>query len=179
MSARRKYGYQTFLEFHLCPGFIYRYQSVKPHVKTVIQVIGGLFLLFLYPLCNAGEQTLVIQTAVSGSMEFQVEIAETPEQRRQGLMHRRYLPAMSGMLFDYKSPKNVSFWMENTRIPLDILFIDQHGRIIKIHRNAVPQSRDYINSDGKVLAVLEVNAGVTDQYSIKTGDRVRHEIFEQ
>lgn len=179
MSARRKYRCQTILEFSLYLAFIYKYQSVKPCIRTVIQAVAGSFLLFSSLPSSAGEQSLVVQSAVSGNIEFHVEVAETPEQRRQGLMYRKHLAPMSGMLFDYKSPKNVSFWMENTWIPLDIIFIDQYGRIIKIHRNAVPLSRDYINSDDKVLAVLEVNAGVTDQYSINTGDRIRHEIFEQ
>ncbi|MBV8538006.1 MAG: DUF192 domain-containing protein [Alphaproteobacteria bacterium] len=108
---------------------------------------------------------------------FKVEIAETDEQRALGLMYRTSLPADAGMLFDFKHDQDVAFWMRNTRIPLDMLFIDRTGRIVNIAERAVPFSEETIPSAGPVLAVLELNGGTASRLGLKPGDRVIYPIF--
>lgn len=125
---------------------------------------------------DAATSTLVIQTA-SGAHRFQIELADTPEKRSLGLMHRRSMPANAGMLFDFKSDEPVAMWMRNTIIPLDMLFIARDGRIVNIAARTVPFSETGIPSKGPVRAVLELNAGTASRLGIKPGDRVTHPIF--
>jgi uncharacterized membrane protein (UPF0127 family) len=115
----------------------------------------------------------------AGRFAFQVEIAATPEERGRGLMFRRTLPDDQGMLFDFGEPRPVAMWMRNTFIPLDMLFIDQNGRIEKIVPNTVPHSEEVIRSDGPVVAVLELRGGVAAELGIEPGDRIVHPLFSQ
>jgi uncharacterized membrane protein (UPF0127 family) len=110
---------------------------------------------------------------------FMVEIADTPAERSRGLMGREELGARQGMLFDFKSPRPVSFWMRNTLIPLDMIFIDEDGRIIRIHHRAQPHDETPIPSGGPVLGVLEVPGGTARRLGIEAGDTVLHEIFNR
>jgi uncharacterized protein len=110
---------------------------------------------------------------------FTVELALTPEQMSQGLMFRRSMPADAGMLFDYRSVQPVSFWMRNTYIPLDMIFILPDGKIAGIHERAVPLDERPISSPVPVRAVLEVNGGTVTRLGIRAGDRVVHPIFEK
>ena len=110
---------------------------------------------------------------------FTVELALTPEQMSQGLMFRRSMPADAGMLFDYRSVQPVSFWMRNTFIPLDLIFILPDGKIAGIHERAVPLDERPISSPVPVRAVLEVNGGTATRLGLRTGDRVVHPIFEK
>lgn len=110
--------------------------------------------------------------------EFFVEVADTKEKRERGLMYRDSLNLKVGMLFDFKVPKKVSFWMKNTYIPLDIIFINQNGYIVKTYENAVPLSIESIESKYIVRAVLEINSGLIKKFNINTGDRVVYKIFE-
>jgi uncharacterized protein len=120
------------------------------------------------------ELTIVSAT---GPHRFTVELAETPEQMEQGLMFRRTMAADAGMLFDYKTPVVATMWMRNTLIPLDMLFVDAHGRIVSIHERAVPQSLDVIAAAGPVRAVIELNGGTAARLGIAPGDQVKHSIF--
>ena len=113
----------------------------------------------------------------SGQHRFAVELAETPEQLSFGLMFRRALPQDAGMLFDYARPQQVSMWMKNTLIPLDMLFIDKSGNIVHIHQRAVPGSLEAISSKVPVRGVLELNGGTVSRLGITRGDKVRHKIF--
>ncbi len=115
--------------------------------------------------------------SAGGPHRFTVELAETPAQMAQGLMFRRSLGADSGMLFDYKEPTVATMWMRNTLIPLDMLFVDEHGRIVNIHERAVPQSDDVIAAAGPVRAVIELAGGAAARLGIKPGDRVLYPIF--
>jgi uncharacterized protein len=119
---------------------------------------------------------LEIETA-SGRHRFEVELARTPQQMAQGLMFRRHLPPDAGMLFDYGTAQDVAFWMRNTLIPLDMIFIYADGRIAGIHERAVPLSERPIRSPAPVRAVLELNGGTADRLGIEKGDRVLHSIF--
>lgn len=119
---------------------------------------------------------LTIATA-SGMHKFEVELATTPAQMEQGLMYRRHLPEDAGMLFDFGHPMMTAFWMKNTLIPLDMLFVGADGRIVNIHERAVPQSLDTIPSTAPVRAVIELNGGTVARLGIKPGDRVIYPIF--
>ena len=93
-------------------------------------------------------------------------------------MHRTQLAADAGMLFDFKSDQITAMWMRNTRIPLDMLFIANDGKIINIAERTVPLSEQIIPSDGPVRAVLELNGGTVARLAIRPGDRVIHPIFK-
>lgn len=112
-----------------------------------------------------------------GRHGFNVEVMRTTEQRAQGLMNRRFLPQDRGMLFDFARMGRVDMWMENTYIPLDMIFIRQDGTIARIEQNTEPFSRRIISSGEPVLGVLEVNAGVTAKLGIEAGDKVEHPMF--
>jgi uncharacterized protein len=123
-----------------------------------------------------GTATIEIVTK-TGVHAFSVELATTNTQRQRGLMFRKSLPEGHGMLFDFKVDQDVSFWMHNTYIPLDMIFIAGNGRIVHIARNAKPMSDALIPSDYPVRAVLEVIAGTADNLDIAVGDQVSGSIF--
>ncbi|RDD63881.1 DUF192 domain-containing protein [Ferruginivarius sediminum] len=122
--------------------------------------------------------SLTIVTADGARHGFTVELATTPRQRAQGLMYRRDLAADRGMLFVYRRPRDVSMWMKNTFIPLDMLFIDEDGRVVRIAERTVPESLQTISSGKPVLAVLELRGGSADRLGLSDGDEVRHRVFE-
>src|SRR5947209_13211096 len=113
----------------------------------------------------------------SGVHVFAVEMAVTPQEQEKGLMFRRELPEGQGMLFDFQREQPTSFWMKNTYIALDMIFIRGDGRILRIAENTVPLSEALVSSGGPVRAVLEVNAGTARRLGIAPGDRVAHRIF--
>lgn len=113
----------------------------------------------------------------SGIRVFQVEFAQTEEQRRIGLMFRKELPDGEGMLFDFVRPQPVAMWMRNTYVSLDMIFIRADGTIANIAKNTEPFSERSIYSEGYVKGVLEVVAGTADRYGIAPGDKVSHRIF--
>lgn len=114
----------------------------------------------------------------SGVHVFSVELANTDEERARGLMFRRDLPDGYGMLFDFKRDQDVTMWMENTYVPLDMIFIRSDGRIARIAETTEPMSRRLIPSGGPVRAVLEVAAGTARKLGITVGDRVGHPLFK-
>jgi uncharacterized membrane protein (UPF0127 family) len=124
----------------------------------------------------AGPQTLEIASK-TGVHVFAVEIADTEAAREKGLMFRKQLPEGSGMLFDFHQEQSVGFWMKNTYIPLDMIFIRADGRILRIAENTEPLSERIIPSGGPVLAVLEVVGGTARKLGIAPGDRVAYPIF--
>ena len=123
-----------------------------------------------------GTSELTVQTA-SGPQKFSIELALTDAQMEQGLMFRRSMPANAGMLFDFKTPTNVTMWMKNTVIPLDMLFLDPQARIIDIHERAVPFSTDIIASKMPARYVIELNGGTVGRLGIKIGDQVTSPYF--
>jgi uncharacterized protein len=138
-------------------------------------VLFGL-LVAAGPVRPAGLQTLEIASK-TGVHAFSVEIVDNDADRAKGLMFRKELPEGRGMLFDFKREQDVSFWMENTYIPLDMLFIRGDGRILRIAENTEPLSTRMIPSGGPVRAVLEVIGGTARKLGIAPGDRVAHPIF--
>jgi uncharacterized membrane protein (UPF0127 family) len=122
------------------------------------------------------QSSLTIDTAAA-SQRFTVELAVSAEDQAQGLMFRRSLPRDAGMLFDFGKTRPAEFWMKNTLIPLDMLFIAADGHIADIHERAVPMSEATIESKVPVRAVLEVNGGTVARLGIKEGDLIHHSIF--
>ncbi len=112
-----------------------------------------------------------------GQASFSVEIADTEETRARGLMFREELPRGAGMLFVYDRPGRVAFWMKNTLIPLDMLFVDETGVVTRVHSKAVPHDETPIDGGDHVLAVLEINGGLAKAYGIKAGTQLRHKVF--
>jgi uncharacterized membrane protein (UPF0127 family) len=113
----------------------------------------------------------------NGIRVFNVEMAETSEQQRIGLMFRKELPDGEGMLFDFGQSRPVAMWMENTIVSLDMIFIRADGTIANIAKATTPFSRATVESQGYVKAVLEVVAGTADRYGINAGDKVSHRLF--
>jgi uncharacterized membrane protein (UPF0127 family) len=125
---------------------------------------------------SADQHTLEIASK-TGVHAFSVEIAQNDAERAKGLMYRKELPEGQGMLFDFQHEQEVGFWMENTYIPLDMIFIRADGRILRIAENTEPLSTRIIPSGGPVRGVLEVIAGTARKLGIAAGDRVAHPIF--
>lgn len=115
---------------------------------------------------------LTIRTAGGKIHPFTIELAINDAQREHGLMFRKQMDPDHGMLFDFGAERQVSMWMENTVLALDMVFIRTDGTISHIRENAVPFSRDIIDSRGPVKYVLELNAGRTRALGIKVGDKV-------
>src|SRR5476649_1789310 len=145
--------------------------------RWISVVLFGL-LLVVGPVQPAGLGTVEIATK-SGVHAFSVEIVDNDADRAKGLMYRKELPEGKGMLFDFKREQDVSFWMENTYIPLDMLFIRADGQILRIAENTEPLSTRLIPSGGPVRAVLEVIGGTARKFGIAPGDRVAHPIFKR
>jgi uncharacterized membrane protein (UPF0127 family) len=121
-------------------------------------------------------EALSVETA-AGLKSFQVEVVREEADRNRGLMYRRSMAESHGMLFDYDPPQAVGFWMKNTYIPLDIIFVGPDGRIIRIAEQTVPFSLEHIPSGGVTRGVLEINGGLSRKLGIRAGDLVRHPIF--
>ncbi|MGI1663242.1 DUF192 domain-containing protein [Palleronia sp. KMU-117] len=113
-----------------------------------------------------------------GQARFSVEIADDPGERAQGLMNRESLPRSAGMLFVYEAPQRAVFWMKNTLIPLDMIFLDQTGTVTHIHENAVPLDETGIDGGPGVVAVLEINGGLSRQFGLDVGSELRHPAFD-
>lgn len=110
---------------------------------------------------------------ITSTHSFAVEIAATEAQQARGLMFRTELADDKGMIFPYQSPQILSFWMKNTVISLDIIFINEDGSIANIAKNTEPYSLDSVSSINPTVAVLELRAGLTEELGIKAGDIIR------
>jgi uncharacterized membrane protein (UPF0127 family) len=114
-----------------------------------------------------------------GTARFRIEVADTPEERALGLMNRPEMARSAGMLFIYEEPQRVSFWMANTLIPLDMIFMDEHGTVTRIHENAVPLDRTAIPGGEGVQYVLEINGGLSEAIGITVGSEMRHPAIDE
>jgi uncharacterized membrane protein (UPF0127 family) len=136
-------------------------------------------ILFGAALPLAAEETLENLEIVTadGPHKFAVEVMRTPEQLSRGLMFRRYMPDDRGMLFDFKTEQPVQFWMKNTYLPLDMIFVSKAGKIVSIAENTEPLSEKLVPSGAPVGSVLEVNAGTAARIHAKPGDTLHGSIF--
>jgi uncharacterized membrane protein (UPF0127 family) len=151
-------------------------------MRLVLRLV--LLLAVLSPAAAAAQDgetfatsELWIETAAGARHHFAIELALTSAQQAQGLMFRESLAPDAGMLFIFPEARQASFWMKNTLIPLDMMFIGADGRIVNIARRTKPLTTDSVPSEGPVLAVLEVNGGLADLLGIRRGDLVAHEAF--
>jgi uncharacterized membrane protein (UPF0127 family) len=146
---------------------------------VLLAALSALVLSLFVPLGpTAAVDLQPLEIASKGGVHvFAVEMALTPEEQAKGLMFRRSLPEGQGMLFDFQREQPTSFWMKNTYIPLDMIFIRADGRILRIAENTVPLSEALVPSGGPVRAVLEVIGGTAKKLGIAPGDRVAHPIF--
>ncbi len=114
----------------------------------------------------------------SGEHRFTIEVAITGEEKARGLMFRRSLADDAGMLFPYEPPQEATMWMRNTYISLDMVFIRADGVVHRIELGTEPFAEAVIGSNGDVLAVLELKAGIADRIGLKAGDRAIHSLFK-
>jgi uncharacterized protein len=150
----------------------------KRHSLSLLLWLLPAVFLSIWPATGhaAGLEALEI-VSKSGVQVFSVEVMRTPDERSKGLMFRRELPEGRGMLFDFAPEQNVSMWMKNTYLSLDMIFIRADGRILRIAENTTPESEAIISSGGPVRGVLEVIGGTAKKYGIAAGDRVAHPLF--
>jgi uncharacterized protein len=145
--------------------FIIKKNTIKYDTPNNIKIINP------YEFKKEGE--LTFSTSDNKLIKFiNIEIANTEEKRMQGLMFREKMQENEGMLFIFDGEDVHSFWMKNTILPLDIIFINSRKEIVTIHKNATPYSEQSLSSFKPVLYVVEVNSGFTDKYNIKAGDIV-------
>lgn len=144
-------------------------------------VIAGLmmFSLNIAQAADAPTEKLAIVSAKDGKKhDFDVEIAATPTDREIGLMYRTKMDPDHGMLFEMDSDEVVQFWMKNTLIPLDMVFVGADGTIKSIHANAIPQDLTAISSQAPVTGIIELNGGRAAALGIAVGDKVEHPFFK-
>ena len=151
---------------------------VLSRIRPALSAFGLLVLIAGAAYAQAFEN-LSIATIAGQRQSFKVEVARNDADRAQGLMFRRSMPADQGMLFDFGRVEPVSMWMQNTYLPLDMLFIRADGTIARIAANTEPLSTRTISSGEPVLSVLELNAGTAAKLGIKPGDRVEHPLFKR
>ena len=120
--------------------------------------------------------TMTIENDNGERLVFDVYLALTFEQQRQGLMHVRSMPEMTGMLFIYGRPSIRSIWMKNTYIPLDIIFVRPDSTVSSIDRRATPLTENSRSSVEPVKYIIELNGGVAEKYNIGTGSRIVWEV---
>ncbi|MCB1507129.1 MAG: DUF192 domain-containing protein [Hyphomicrobiaceae bacterium] len=128
------------------------------------------------PAPQASSDRLTFVTP-NGSKEFTLEIADTDERKQLGLMFRTELKDGHGMLFLYDPPQEITMWMRNTYISLDMVFIGADGAVVHVARDTTPLSEDIISSEVPAKAVLEIAAGAAERYGIIPGVRVEHPYF--
>lgn len=131
-----------------------------------------LLLPWTLPAWSAERIGLAVVRADGVIVNFTVELAETDSARRLGLMGRARLAPRTGMLFDFGAEQPIAMWMKNTLIPLDMLFAAADGRIIDLHRDAVPESEEVLFPRHHARYVLELNAGEAREFAIEPGDRL-------
>lgn len=144
--------------------------------KILGTVAAGALVAWSAAMAGAGEcrDDQVDLRGDWGTARFTVELADDAEERAQGLMNRESMAQSAGMLFVYPEEKRVGFWMKNTLIPLDMIFVDTTGRVIKVHHMAVPHDETPIMGGDNVRAVLEINGGLAQRLGIVAGSELRH-----
>lgn len=156
-----------------------------PHARTCAilwRCVFGVMSFCLAPAVAVAsecrEDTVWIKGAF-GQARFTVEIADDEQERAIGLMNRASMPTSAGMLFIYDRPSRLSFWMRNTLIELDMLFVDSAGVIQNIHHRAIPLDETPIHGGAGLTHVLEINGGLAKTMGISVGDALRHPSFEK
>lgn len=123
-------------------------------------------------LKNYNQKILILNELNQKVAEFYIAIADTPDKQINGLMNLDYLPMEYGMLFVKNYPQKIEMWMKNTKIPLDMIFLDQEYKINHIHKNASPFSLEIISHKRESIAVLELNGGIADKFQIQPNYKI-------
>jgi uncharacterized membrane protein (UPF0127 family) len=131
------------------------------------------FLMLLFSACESGPRVRIVDANGASKAIVRVEIADTAAARELGLMYRRHLAEYAGMLFVFKQSQQLTFWMKNTEISLDMIFADADGTVVGIVADAEPFSERQLSVDGNSQYVLEVNGGFAQRHGIKPGDRLQ------
>jgi uncharacterized protein len=142
--------------------------------RRAVSGIALLVALFVATACQ-GQPKVTIVTKEGRERSFQVEIADTPTKREMGLQYRRDLAADRGMIFLFPNESQQTFWMKNTPIPLDMIFINRDRKIVGIVEQATPFTLDSRSVNGASQYVLEINGGLARKYGLMKGDSVRFE----
>ena len=161
----------------MSPTFNAAFAKHLAYAVLVVMAVAG--LVASLPAARGAEQQTLEIASKSGVHTFAVEIAVTDEERARGLMYRRSVPESYGMLFDFKRDQEVTMWMRNTYVSLDMIFIQSDGRIRRIAENTETESDKIISSGGPVRAVLEVVAGTAKKLGLEAGDRVASQILRR
>ena len=143
---------------------------------VIASILAG--SVVVQPSLAMRRETLKLHTAAQGEHLINVEITETDEERAQGLMFRTHMPANSGMLFFYKTPREITMWMRNTYVPLDMVFIRKDGTVHRIEAGTEPLSEAIVSSRGDTVACLELAGGEAARLGLKPGDKVDHRLFK-
>jgi len=143
---------------------------------------GLIYCLFIVSAAQA-ESSLnknqIIFSSEHETIQFEIELAETDQQRQVGLMHRTWLHPQAGMLFTYDDGMKLRhFWMKNTPTPLDIIFFDHTGTVVHIIENTIPYSEEVLPSTKPAVAALEINAGLSEKLGIVVGMKAQHPFFK-
>jgi uncharacterized membrane protein (UPF0127 family) len=150
-----------------------RWKLGRPGLRGLLVAIAALALAVAPSACRSSSEPTVALTGSDGrAIEVGVEIARSPDELRRGLMWRDEMPRYHGMLFVFGDEKERTFWMKNTPIPLDIVYIDSAARIVSIAENTTPYSTAAIPSHGPARYVLEVNGGFCRAHGIAAGSTV-------
>lgn len=153
--------------------------SARQRRNLIFQAVALLLALSQAAGASACREDTVYLLGDWGQARFSVEIADDPQERAVGLMNRTSMPMSAGMLFVYERPQALSFWMRNTLIPLDIIFVDETGVVRHIHHNAVPLDETPVFGGTGLTHVLEINGGLSEQMGIEEGTRIKHPSFSQ
>lgn len=147
-----------------------------PGFAPAVRRVGALLavLAVAAPLAACSDEGKLVLHTATGDHAFTVEVVDTPETQAKGLMFREELADDAGMLFDFKQEREVSFWMQNTLIPLDMIFVGADGVVKTIHVNARPRDTTSIPSQVPVRFVLEIPGGRSEEIGLKPGDTLEH-----
>lgn len=141
--------------------------------QMLLKILAPLAALLFVSACTAGEDQLSLQTS-TGTYQFIIELADDDAERSRGLMFRQELAANAGMLFDFGNEREVGFWMRNTFIPLDMIFVSEDGIVKNIHARAIPQDPTTIRSGSPVRFVFEIPGGRAEEIGLQVGDVMMH-----
>ena len=172
MKKRQSYSSYVLIGVFvlLAGGYVLRPFLVKRAEPTVSSGSGTAAPVVATGFVKEGEVRFLKNGKVLKKID--VEIAENDAERQKGLMFRSYMPDSVGMLFVFERPEPQGFWMRNTQISLDIIYVNEEKRIVSIQKNAVPYSEQNLPSFGNAQYVVEVNGGYCDKNGIKAGDLV-------
>ena len=149
-------------------------QGFAPVIRRAAVMMA--FATVALPLAACSDEGKLVLHSSTGDYTFNVEVVDTPESRAQGLMYVQELADDAGMLFDFKEEREVSFWMRNTFIPLDMIFVGADGVVRNIHVNARPHDVTGIPSEGPVQFVLEIPGGRSVEIGLQPGDTMEHDL---